>query len=134
VSKIQVEIDIGDVLDITRSDEMGWRNAMYLYAEGNTTQEVLDDATVFFCDKDGGEAGERKLNELPPEEAKNIPQVPGSLDEALNALEDDHAYLLEGGVFTEELVHTWIEYKRENELMPLAQRPHPYEFELYYGV
>lgn len=77
---------------------------------------------------------DKDLYELPPEEAKNIPQVPGSLDEALNALESDHAYLLEGGVFTDELIQTWIEYKRENELKPLAQRPHPYEFELYYGV
>ncbi len=77
---------------------------------------------------------DKDLYELPPEEAKNIPQVPGSLDEALNALEADHAYLLEGGVFTQELIDTWIEYKRENELKPLAQRPHPYEFELYYGV
>lgn len=77
---------------------------------------------------------DKDLYELPPEEAKNIPQVPGSLDEALNALEVDHAYLLEGGVFTPELISTWIEYKRENELKPLAQRPHPYEFELYFGV
>ena len=77
---------------------------------------------------------DKDLYELPPEEAKNIPQVPGSLDEALNALEADHAYLLEGGVFTKELIDTWIEYKRENELKPLAQRPHPYEFELYFGV
>ena len=77
---------------------------------------------------------DKDLYELPPEEAKNIPQVPGSLDEALNALEADHAYLLEGGVFTKELIDTWIDYKRENELKPLAQRPHPYEFELYFGV
>lgn len=77
---------------------------------------------------------DKDLYELPPEEAKNIPQVPGSLDEALSALEADHAYLLEGGVFTEELIETWIRYKREHELLPLAQRPHPYEFELYYGV
>ena len=77
---------------------------------------------------------DKDLYELPPEEAKNIPQVPGSLDEALNALEADHAYLLEGGVFTQELIDTWIAYKRENELAPLAQRPHPFEFELYFGV
>lgn len=77
---------------------------------------------------------DKDLYELPPEEAKHIPQVPGSLDEALNALESDHAYLLEGGVFTQELIDTWIEYKRVNELQPLAQRPHPFEFELYYGV
>ena len=76
---------------------------------------------------------DKDLYELPPEEAKNIPQVPASLDEALAALEADHQYLLEGGVFTEDLIRTWIDYKREFELKPLALRPHPYEFELYYG-
>ena len=60
--------------------------------------------------------------------------MPGSLEEALQALENDHQYLLEGGVFTEELIETWIDYKYENEILPMAQRPHPYEFELYYGV
>ncbi|WP_427868849.1 type I glutamate--ammonia ligase [Leucobacter luti] len=77
---------------------------------------------------------DKDLYELPPEEAKNIPQVPGSLEEALDALEADHQFLLEGGVFTEELVETWIELKRETEIAPMALRPHPYEFELYYGV
>lgn len=77
---------------------------------------------------------DKDLYELPPEEAKNIPQVPGSLEEALQALEKDHDFLLEGGVFTEELIRSWIEYKRENELKPLTLRPHPYEFELYFAV
>ena len=77
---------------------------------------------------------DKDLYELPPEEAKNIPQVPGSLGEALDALEADHQFLLEGDVFTEELIETWIDYKRENELMPMAVRVHPFEFELYYGV
>lgn len=77
---------------------------------------------------------DKDLYELPPEEAKNIPQVPGSLGEALEALEADHQFLLEGDVFTEELVQTWIEYKREFELQPMAVRVHPFEFELYYGV
>lgn len=77
---------------------------------------------------------DKDLYELPPEEAKNIPQVPGSLEEALVALENDHQFLLEGGVFTEELIQTWISYKRENELVPMSLRVHPYEFELYYGV
>ena len=81
-----------------------------------------------------GEPIDKDLYELPPEEAKNIPQVPGSLEEALAALEADHAYLLEGGVFTEELIQTWVNLKRETEILPLAVRPHPYEFELYYGV
>jgi glutamine synthetase len=77
---------------------------------------------------------DKDLYELPPEEAKNIPQVPSSLGEALQALEDDHDFLVEGGVFTEELIDAWISYKREAELMQLALRPHPYEFELYYGI
>jgi glutamine synthetase len=77
---------------------------------------------------------DKDLYELPPEEAKNIPQVPSSLDAALIALEQDHEFLLAGGVFTKDLIETWIHYKRENEIKPLAQRPHPFEFELYYGV
>lgn len=77
---------------------------------------------------------DKDLYELPPEEAKNIPQVPGSLEEALSALEADHQFLLEGGVFTEELIQTWISLKQETEIAAMALRPHPYEFELYYGV
>ena len=77
---------------------------------------------------------DKDLYELPPEEAKGIPQVPGSLDEALEALEADHEFLTKGNVFTEDLIQTWIDYKRENEILPLAQRPHPFEYELYFGV
>jgi glutamine synthetase len=77
---------------------------------------------------------DKDLYELPPEEARNIPQLPGSLEEAQRALEADHAYLLEGGVFTQDLIDTWIAYKREKELLPFAQRPHPFEYELYFGV
>jgi glutamine synthetase len=77
---------------------------------------------------------DKDLYELPPEEAKLIPQVPGTLEEVLQALEADHDYLLAGDVFTKDLIETWISYKRENEIAPLALRPHPYEFELYYGV
>jgi glutamine synthetase len=77
---------------------------------------------------------DKDLYELPPEEAKNIPQVPASLDEALTALENDHEFLLAGNVFTKDLIETWISYKRENEIKPMAQRPHPFEYELYYGV
>lgn len=77
---------------------------------------------------------DKDLYELPPEEAKGIPQVPGSLGEALDALEADNDFLTAGGVFTEDLITTWITYKREKEILALAQRPHPYEFDLYYGV
>jgi glutamine synthetase len=77
---------------------------------------------------------DKDLYELPPEEARQVPQVPGSLPEVLSALEADHDYLLEGGVFTPDLIETWISYKRENEVDPIRLRPHPHEFELYYDV
>ena len=63
-----------------------------------------------------------------------IPQVPGSLSEVLTHLENDNDYLQEGGVFTAELIETWINYKRVNEVDPVRLRPHPYEFDLYYNV
>ncbi|MCD7100506.1 type I glutamate--ammonia ligase [Pseudoclavibacter sp. 13-3] len=76
---------------------------------------------------------DKDLYELPPEEAKNIPQVPGSLDRVLEALEADNEFLRAGDVFTDDVLSSWIEMKREGELKPLAQRPHPFEFQLYYG-
>ena len=77
---------------------------------------------------------DKDLYELPPEEARDIAQVPSSLAAVIDALEEDHEYLLEGGVFTPDLIDTWIAYKRENEIDPLRLRPHPYEFALYYDV
>ena len=77
---------------------------------------------------------DKDLYELPPEEAKNIPQAPTSLTEVINNLEADHDYLLEGGVFTEDLIETWIDIKRTQEIAPVNLRPHPYEFALYYDV
>jgi glutamine synthetase len=66
------------------------------------------------------------------EAGAGVPQVPGSLAESLSALAADHAFLLEGDVFTEDLIETWIAYKRENEVDPVRLRPHPAEFSLYY--
>jgi glutamine synthetase len=60
--------------------------------------------------------------------------VPGSLEEVLNALEADNDWLLEGGVFTEDVIETWIDYKRTKELDAIRLRPHPYEFALYYDI
>ena len=77
---------------------------------------------------------DKDLYELPPEEAADIPQVPSSLPEVLEALEADHDYLLEGGVFTKDLIETWIEYKRTAEIDYVRLRPHPAEFELYYDL
>jgi glutamine synthetase len=75
---------------------------------------------------------DKDLYELPPDEAKAVPQVPGSLEQVLDTLEADHEYLLEGGVFTGDLIETWIDFKRANEIDPMRLRPHPHEFELYF--
>ena len=77
---------------------------------------------------------DKDLYELPPDEHAEIAQVPSSLPEVLTSLEEDSAYLMEGGVFTEDLIETWIEYKRTNEIDPIRLRPHPHEFELYYDI
>ena len=77
---------------------------------------------------------DKDLYELPPEEHAAIPQVPGSLPAVLDALEADHSYLSEGGVFTEDLIETWIDLKRTQEVDPIRLRPHPHEFELYYDI
>jgi glutamine synthetase len=68
------------------------------------------------------------------EDDRGVPQVPGSLAEALDALEADHEFLLAGGVFTEDLIRTWIDYKRENEVDVVRLRPHPAEFSLYFDA
>lgn len=77
---------------------------------------------------------DKDLYELPPDEHAAIPQVPGSLAEALDALERDNEYLQAGGVFPIDLIETWIDYKRSNEILPIQLRPHPYEFNLYYDI
>jgi len=77
---------------------------------------------------------DRDLYELEPEEAAKIKSTPGSLAEVLNALEDDHEFLTRGDVFTSDLIQNYIAYKREREVDPIALRPHPYEFHLYYDV
>jgi len=77
---------------------------------------------------------DKDLYELPPEELADVAQVPASLDAVLDALEADHDFLLEGGVFTADLIETWIAYKREVEIDAIRLRPHPYEFELYYDI
>ncbi len=77
---------------------------------------------------------DKDLYELPPDELAGVPQVPGSLDAVLDNLERDHNFLLEGGVFTPDLIETWISYKREHEVDAMRLRPHPYEFALYYDI
>ncbi|MFB7376178.1 type I glutamate--ammonia ligase [Kitasatospora purpeofusca] len=77
---------------------------------------------------------DKDLYELAPEEHAGVPQVPSSLPAVLEALEADHEYLLAGNVFTPDLIETWIDFKRTNEIAPIALRPHPHEFELYYDL
>ncbi|MGE5646023.1 MAG: type I glutamate--ammonia ligase [Acidobacteriota bacterium] len=81
-----------------------------------------------------GEPLDKDIYDLSPEELRNVPSMPGSLEEALNCLEDDHAFLLKGDVFTEELIEAFIDYKRKNEADAVRLRPHPYEFALYYDI
>jgi glutamine synthetase len=77
---------------------------------------------------------DKDLYELPPDEHAAVPQVPGSLTDVLDKLESDHEYLTEGGVFTPDLIETWIDFKREHEVDPIRLRPHPHEFELYFDI
>jgi glutamine synthetase len=71
---------------------------------------------------------------LSPRDAAKIKTVPSSLDEALNALEKDYAYLLKGDVFTPDVIEVWLEYKRTREVDALRLRPHPYEFYMYFDI
>jgi glutamine synthetase len=77
---------------------------------------------------------DKDLYELPPDEHAAIPQVPGSLSAVLDNLEKDNEYLQAGGVFPADLIETWIDYKRTNEVLPIQLRPHPYEFHMYYDI
>src|SRR5580765_4910667 len=77
---------------------------------------------------------DKDIYELPADEKAEIAQVPTSLDAVLDALEADHDFLTVGDVFTSDLIETWIDYKRTNEIQPVALRPHPHEFELYYDI
>jgi len=81
-----------------------------------------------------GEPLDRDIYEMTPEEMTRmgIRTTPGSLAEAIDALDQDHAFLTQGGVFTDDLIQTWITYKREKELDPMRLRPHPHEFYMYY--
>ncbi|HEY0484682.1 MAG TPA: type I glutamate--ammonia ligase, partial [Mycobacteriales bacterium] len=77
---------------------------------------------------------DKDLYELPPDEIAEVAQVPGSLPEVLDALEQDNEYLLAGGVFTPDLIETWVDWKRANEIDPIRLRPTPHEFALYFDI
>src|SRR5690348_5078569 len=77
---------------------------------------------------------DKDIYELPPDEMAEIDQVPTSLGAVLTALEEDHEFLTVGDVFTEDLIEMWIDWKTNNEILPVQLRPHPHEFELYYDI
>ncbi len=77
---------------------------------------------------------DKDIYELPPDEMAEIDQVPTSLGAVLDALEDDHDFLTVGNVFTPDLIDTWVNFKRTQEIAPVQLRPHPHEFELYYDI
>jgi glutamine synthetase len=83
---------------------------------------------------DPGKPLEKNIYSLTPEELKDIPSVPGSLEEAINELKKDYAFLKKGDVFTQDAIDMWIEYKTDNEINPIKLRPVPYEFALYYDI
>ena len=83
---------------------------------------------------DPGEPLDKDIYDLSPEELKDVPKMPGSLDEALDACSKDHEFLLKGDVFTEDVIDTWIDYKSEKEVDAVRLRPHPIEFALYFDI
>ena len=96
--------------------------AEYIWVDGTEPTAKLRSKTKILID--GGD--------LPPDEFANVKQVPGSLDAVLTSLEADHDFLLEGSVFTPDLISTWIEWKRTNEVDPVRLRPTPHEFAMYF--
>ncbi len=83
---------------------------------------------------DPGDPLDKDIYGLSPEELAKVPSAPGALDEALSALKEDHAFLLKGDVFTQDVVDMWIEYKTDKEVNAMRLRPHPYEFHMYYDI
>ena len=83
---------------------------------------------------DPGDPLDKNIYNLSPEELEGIPSAPGSLDEAISALKEDHAFLLRGDVFTQDVIDMWIEYKTENEIDDLRLRPHPHEYFMYFDI
>jgi glutamine synthetase len=83
---------------------------------------------------DPGEPLDKNIYSLSPEELARVPSMPSSLDEALDCLRDDHRFLLEGGVFTQDSIENWIDYKKAAEVDAMRLRPHPHEFELYFDL
>ena len=95
---------------------------------GGNGNPIVEDPTTFIERQSVARVCMAKL------ELSEIPSLPASLEEALTCLEEDHEFLLKGDVFTEDVIDTWIEYKREKEITPVNNAPSPVEFELYYDI
>lgn len=83
---------------------------------------------------DPGDPLDKDMYRLSPLEYEKLQSAPASLEEALEALENDHDFLLNGDVFTADVIHYWIKYKRENEVDAIRVRPHPFEFCMYFDI
>ena len=83
---------------------------------------------------DPGQPLDKDIYALSPAELAEVPSMPASLEESLANLKRDHEFLLKGDVFTEDLIETWIDFKRSAEIDPIRLRPHPHEFELYFDI
>jgi glutamine synthetase len=107
----------------------------------STSNPYLAFAAMLMAGLDGiqnkihpGEPLDKDIYGLPPEELAKVPKMPGTLREALGELEKDHAFLLKGNVFTQDVIDYWVSYKIENEIKPVDSRPSPHEFFLYFDV
>jgi glutamine synthetase len=106
--------------DPTANGYLAWTAMLMAAIDG--IQNKIDPGEPLDCD----------IYDMTPEELNKYPKTPGSLAEAVDALEKDHSFLLAGNVFTEDVIRTWITWKREKEINEIALRPHPHEFHLYY--
>jgi glutamine synthetase len=77
---------------------------------------------------------DKDLYDLEPEDMAKVAKAPGSLDVVLDALEQDHDFLLKGDVFTQDVIDVWLDYKRSKEVDAIRLRPHPWEFALYFDI
>jgi glutamine synthetase len=102
------------------------RTTRPIVAAGCPVSRVFQERESLPLDKD--------IYELDPEELASFPSMPGSLEDALDALQSDHDFLLKGDVFTEELLRTYVDYKRVKEVDAVRLRPHPWEFQMYYDI
>ena len=81
---------------------------------------------------DPGDPLDRDIYGMSPEELADVPTCPASLEESMNALEEDHEFLMKGDVFSKDLIETWLDWKRSNEIDRIRKLPHPLEFDLYH--